>query len=176
MLGLTLTPAAFAKPIHAHSPPSISRRTPAPTKRARSIPPSSSHGAATTYKLYASDVAGLHLDPELVTISACRSAGAKAYSGEGLIGFSWAFLNSGARNVVAGIWNVDDTAAPLLMKEFYQEWRGGRDPAAALRGAKLQLMRSGAAFRKPYYWAPFEVFTRQATRSAIDLAWRNKSK
>ena len=134
----------------------------------------SRHGDA--YKLYASDVAGLRLDPELVTISACRSAGAKAYSGEGLIGFSWAFLNSGAHNVVAGIWNVDDAAAPMLMKEFYQEWRGGTDPAAALRGAKLQLMRSGGAFRKPYYWGPFEVFTRQATRSAIDLAWRNKSK
>jgi CHAT domain-containing protein len=134
----------------------------------------SRHG--DTYKLYASDVAGLHLDLELVTISACRSAGAKAYSGEGLIGFSWAFLNGGAHNVVAGIWNVDDSAAPLLMKEFYQEWRGGRDPAGALRGAKLQLMHSGGAFRKPYYWGAFEVFTRQAKRSAMDLAWRNNSK
>jgi len=128
------------------------------------------------YKLYASEVADLKLDPELVTISACRSAGAKAYSGEGLIGFSWAFLDAGAHNVVAGIWNVDDAAAPLLMKEFYQEWRRGRDPAAALRGAKLQLMHSGGAFRKPYYWGPFEVFTRQATRSAMDLAWRKSSK
>jgi len=134
----------------------------------------SPHGGK--YKLYASEVADLKLDPELVTVSACRSAGAKAYSGEGLIGFSWAFLNAGAHNVVAGIWNVDDAAAPLLMKEFYNEWRGGRDAAAALRGAKLQLMRSGGAFRKPYYWGPFEVFTRQATRSAIDLAWRNNSK
>jgi len=128
------------------------------------------------YKLYASEVADLKLDPELVTISACRSAGAKAYAGEGLIGFSWAFLDAGAHNVVAGIWNVDDAAAPVLMKEFYNEWRGGRDPAAALRGAKLHLIRSGGAFRKPYYWGPFEVFTRQATRSAMDLAWRNNSK
>ena len=134
----------------------------------------SPHGGK--YKLYASEVADLKLDPELVTVSACRSAGAKAYSGEGLIGFSWAFLDAGAHNVVAGIWNVDDAAAPPLMKEFYNEWRGGRDPAAALRGAKLQLMHSGGAFRKPYYWGPFEVFTRQATRSAIDLAWRNNSK
>lgn len=128
------------------------------------------------YKLYASDIADLKLDPELVTISACRSAGAKSYSGEGLIGFSWAFLNAGARNVVGGIWNVDDAAAPPLMKEFYQEWRTGHDPATALRDAKLHLMRMGGAFRKPYYWGPFEVFTRQATRSAIDLAWRNSSK
>ena len=107
-----------------------------------------------------------------MTISGCRSAGARAYSGEGLVGFSWAFLDAGARNVVAGIWNVDDAAAPPLMKEFYRQWRQGRDPSAALRGAKLQLMRTGGAFRKPYYWGPFEVFTRQATRSAMDLAWR----
>ena len=113
------------------------------------------------YKLYASQVAGLHLDPELVTISACRSAGAKAYSGEGLIGFAWAFLDAGAHNVVAGIWNVDDAAAPRLMQQFYASWRGNRDPATALHDAELQLMRSGGAFRKPYYWGPFEVFTRE---------------
>jgi len=71
---------------------------------------------------------------------------------------------------------VDDAAAPVLMKEFYAEWRVGRNPATALRGAKLKLMRSGGAFRKPYYWGSFEVFTRYATRSAMDLAWRNSSK
>ncbi len=134
----------------------------------------SPHG--NKYKLYASEVAELHLDPGLVTISACRSAGSKAYSGEGLIGFAWAFLDAGAQNVVGGIWNVDDAAAPLLMKEFYKEWREGGDPAAALRGAKRQLMRAGGAFRKPYYWGAFEVFTRQANRSAMDLAWRKSSK
>jgi CHAT domain-containing protein/Tfp pilus assembly protein PilF len=134
----------------------------------------SPHG--NKYKLYASEVAGLHLDPELVTISACRSAGSKAYSGEGLIGFAWAFLDAGAHNVVAGIWNVDDAAAPLLMKEFYKEWREGGDPAAALRGAKRELMRAGGAFRKPYYWGAFEVFTRQANRSAMAFAWRKSSK
>jgi CHAT domain-containing protein len=134
----------------------------------------SPHGGK--YKLYASEVADLRLNPELVTISACRSAGSKAYSGEGLIGFAWAFLEAGAHNVVAGVWNVDDAAAPLLMKEFYAEWREGRDPARALRGAKLKLMRSGGVFQKPYYWGPFEVFTRYATRSAMDLAWRNSSK
>jgi CHAT domain-containing protein len=128
------------------------------------------------YKLYASEVTDLHMNTDLVTISACRSAGSKAYSGEGLIGFAWAFLDAGAQNVVAGIWNVDDAAAPVLMKEFYKQWREGGNPAAALRGAKRQLMHTGGAFRKPYYWGPFEVFTRQANRSAMDLAWRKSSK
>jgi CHAT domain-containing protein/Tfp pilus assembly protein PilF len=128
------------------------------------------------YKLYASEVADLHLAPELVTISACRSAGSKAYSGEGLIGFAWAFLDAGAHNVVAGIWNVDDAAAPLLMREFYKEWRQGGDAAASLRIAKLRLIGTGGVFRKPYYWGPFQVFATQATRSAMDLAWRNRSR
>ena len=131
---------------------------------------------AGKYKLYVSDVAGMRIAPDVVTISACRSAGAKAYSGEGLIGFAWAFLEAGARNVVAGIWNVDDAAAPLLMREFYRDWRAHGNSAAALRDAKLKLMRSGGAFRKPYYWGSFEIFTRQATRSAMDLAWRNSSR
>ncbi len=134
----------------------------------------SPHGGK--YKLYLSDVAGLRISPDVVTISACRSAGAKAYSGEGLIGFAWAFLEAGAHNVAAGIWNVDDTAAPLLMQEFYKDWRARGNSAEALRNAKLRLMRSGGAFRKPYYWGPFEIFTRQATRSAMDLAWRNSSR
>jgi CHAT domain-containing protein len=132
------------------------------------------------YKLYAREIADLKLQPDLVTISACRSAGSKAYSGEGLIGFAWAFLEAGAHNVVAGIWNVDDAAAPLVMEEFYKQWRAGAAPPAALREAKLKLMRTGGAFRKPYYWGPFEVFTRQAspqtTRSAMDFAWRNRSR
>ncbi|HKW98951.1 MAG TPA: CHAT domain-containing protein [Bryobacteraceae bacterium] len=131
---------------------------------------------AGNYKLYVSEVADLAIQPEVVTISACRSAGARAYSGEGLVGFAWAFLQAGAQNVVAGIWNVDDAAAPVVMEEFYREWRSGTTAAAALRGAKLKLVHSAQAFRKPYYWGPFEVFTRHATRSAMDLAWRNNSR
>ena len=127
----------------------------------------SPHGGG--FKLYARSVADLKLAPDLVTISACRSAGSKAYSGEGLIGFAWAFLEAGAHNVVAGIWNIDDAAAPLVMEEFYKQWRAGVHPPAALREAKLKLIRSGGAFRKPYYWGPFEVFTRQAFRSSHTL-------
>jgi len=62
------------------------------------------------------------------------------------------------------------------MQEFYKGWRAHGNSTSALRNAKLKLMRSGGAFRKPYYWGPFEIFTRQATRSAMDLAWRNNSR
>ena len=61
-------------------------------------------GPDTAFKLYARDVAEMPLTADLVTVSACRSAGDRAYSGEGLVGFAWAFLRAGSRRVVAGLW------------------------------------------------------------------------
>jgi CHAT domain-containing protein/tetratricopeptide (TPR) repeat protein len=110
-------------------------------------------------KLYARDVAGDALDADLVTVSACRSAGERAYSGEGLVGFAWAFLRAGARRVVAGLWDVDDRSTADLMGQLYGGVAAGRTPAQALRAAKLSLLARGGRVAAPYYWAPFELFT-----------------
>jgi CHAT domain-containing protein len=114
-----------------------------------------------SYKLYASDVAGVPLRADLVTLSACRSAGAKAYSGEGLMGFAWAFLQAGAQNVIATLWDEDDAVSADLMRVLYKEIAAGRTPARALRASKLALMRPGGRYRLPYYWGPLQVFTRR---------------
>jgi CHAT domain-containing protein len=116
-------------------------------------------GPAGQYKLYARDVAELPLRAELVTISACRSAGERAYSGEGLIGFAWAFLRAGAQRVIAGLWDVDDRSTAELMDLMYGRLARGEAPAAAVRRAKLELIGRGGRAAKPYYWAPFELFT-----------------
>jgi CHAT domain-containing protein/tetratricopeptide (TPR) repeat protein len=113
-----------------------------------------------SFKLYARDIAGIPISARLVTLSACRGAGARTYSGEGLVGFSWAFLEAGARNVIAGLWEVDDQSTAVMMRELYAGIRRGDSPPDALRTAELQLIRSTGPYRKPYYWAPFEVFTR----------------
>jgi len=111
-------------------------------------------------KLYARDILQHHLTAELVTLSACQTAGSRTYYGEGLTGFSWAFLSAGARNVVAGLWDVDDRATATLMKDFYDGLASGLPPVSALRRAKLNLINSSGAYRKPRYWAAFETFTR----------------
>ena len=113
-----------------------------------------------TFKLYARDVAGVPLHAELVTLSACKSAGPIAYRGEGLMGFAWAFLQAGAQNVIATLWDEDDNVSPEVMRSLYREIAAGATPARALRTAKLALMRSGGANRLPYYWGPLQVFTR----------------
>ncbi len=112
------------------------------------------------FKLYARDVIDIPIRARLVTISACRSASGRVYSGEGLVGFTWAFLRAGAQNVVAGLWDVNDASTARLMDSLYAEIAAGRTPADALRDAKLALVRSDSAWRKPYYWAPFQIFSR----------------
>jgi CHAT domain-containing protein len=79
--------------------------------------------------------------------------------GEGLVGFAWAFLHAGARNVIAGLWDVNDESTSRLMDVLYRELAAGSSPADALRTAKLSLAESTGNLRKPYYWAPFQLYT-----------------
>jgi CHAT domain-containing protein/Tfp pilus assembly protein PilF len=116
-------------------------------------------GPADRCKLFARDVMAVPLQAELVTISACQSAGAKTYAGEGLVGFAWAFLRAGARHVIAGLWDVDDRSTEQLMARLYSELARGSTPPEALRTAKLGFIHGGGSYAKPYYWAPFQVFT-----------------
>jgi CHAT domain-containing protein len=112
-----------------------------------------------SYKLYARDIVARHLRAELVTISACYGSGSRAYSGEGLVGLSWAFLRAGAHNVIGALWEVADApATPELMDSLYKELNQDKDPATALRDAKLRLLHSGNVFAKPFYWAPFQLY------------------
>lgn len=120
---------------------------------------SKANAEGDSYKLYARDIIQHPLRAELVTVSTCRSAGARAYSGEGLVGLSWAFVRAGAHNVIGALWDVSDDTTPQLMDELYAELKKGETPDAALRTAKLTLLHSGAAFRKPFYWAPFQLYT-----------------
>jgi CHAT domain-containing protein len=116
------------------------------------------------YKLYAKDLLEQPLQADLVTISACHSAGARSYPGEGLLGFTWAVLQAGSRNVVAGLWNADDSATSELMGEFYRRLASGASPAAALRLAKLKLLKSAGQNQRPYYWGAFQLFTRSTEK------------
>lgn len=112
-----------------------------------------------SFKLYARDIIQHPLHAELVTISTCYGSGARAYTGEGLVGLSWAFLRAGAHNVIGALWEVSDASTPRLMDQLYDELKKGQSPEAALRAAKLSLLHSDGVFRKPFYWAPFQLYT-----------------
>jgi CHAT domain-containing protein len=111
------------------------------------------------YTLTARDIMKVPLDADLVTLSSCRSAGARAYSGEGLVGLTWAFLQAGARRVIAGLWDVNDESTSTLMASLYGDLARGVAAEDALRAAKLSLVHAGYPYRKPYYWGPFQLYT-----------------
>jgi len=113
----------------------------------------------SSFKLYARDILKHPIHARLVTISACYGTGSRAYSGEGLVGLSWAFLGAGARNVIGALWEVSDESTPRLMDNLYQGIQQGLEPSIALRRAKLNLLRNSGNFQAPFFWAPFQIYT-----------------
>jgi CHAT domain-containing protein len=123
-----------------------------------------------SFKLYAREIVHRPVHADLVTISACYGAGMRAYTGEGLVGLSWAFMRAGAHSVIGALWEVSDSSTPQLMDRLYGELAEGRHPDAALRAAKLSLLHSNSIFRKPFYWAPFQLYSEQITVKQTGIA------
>lgn len=101
------------------------------------------------------DIYNLNLPAELVVLSACETGLGKDVKGEGIEGLTRGFMYAGARRVVVSLWNVNDKATAALMQRLYVEMlRGRKTPAAALRAAQIELMRT-RQWQSPYYWAAF---------------------
>ena len=105
--------------------------------------------------LRAHDIYNLKLPAELVVLSACETGLGKEVRGEGIEGLTRGFMYAGARRVVVSLWNVNDKATASLMQRLYLGMlRGNKTPAAALRAAQIEMLRS-KQWQAPYYWAPF---------------------
>ncbi|HJT18068.1 MAG TPA: CHAT domain-containing protein, partial [Thermoanaerobaculia bacterium] len=98
------------------------------------------------------DIYALHLNADLVTLSACDTALGQNVTGEGIVGLTRAFFFAGARSVVASLWDVEDAATARLMQRFYTNLDDGQPIDVALQHAKLDFVRSGAS---PFFWASF---------------------
>jgi CHAT domain-containing protein/Tfp pilus assembly protein PilF len=105
--------------------------------------------------LRAHDIYNLKLPAELVVLSACETALGKDVTGEGLEGLTRGFMYAGARRVVVSLWNVNDKATAALMQRLYTGMlRGNKTPAAALRAAQIEMLRT-RQWSSPYFWAAF---------------------
>jgi len=120
---------------------------------------SRSSAAEDSFKLHARDIIQHPIRASLVTVSACYGSGTRSYAGEGPIGLAWAFLRAGAHNVIGALWEVSDESTPQLMGDLYRGLDRGLSPRTALREAKLAMLHSHKEFRKPFYWAPLQIYT-----------------
>jgi CHAT domain-containing protein/Flp pilus assembly protein TadD len=121
---------------------------------------SATEAGEESFKLYAREIIQHPIDARLVTISACYGSGTRFYAGEGLVGLSWAFLRAGAHSVIGSLWEVSDDSTPRLMEALYRGLEVGQAPEVALRAAKLAMLHSQNKFRVPFYWAPFQLYSR----------------
>ena len=64
--------------------------------------------------------------------------------------------------MIAGLWDVNDQSTVRLMSGLYSGLAKGQREADALRSAKLALIHGGGSYAKPFYWAPFELYTARA--------------
>jgi CHAT domain-containing protein/tetratricopeptide (TPR) repeat protein len=104
-------------------------------------------------RLTALQLAAAPMRADLVVLSACKLGGGRAVDAEGAVGVPQALLVAGARCVLANLWRVDDVAAQILMKSFYESWRDGRCGAAEALRIAQEKVRSDPRWTDPRHWA-----------------------
>ncbi|MBV9497706.1 MAG: CHAT domain-containing protein [Acidobacteria bacterium] len=94
----------------------------------------------------------------LVVLAACSTARGPIRRNEGTDSLASAFLQAGARGVVATLWDVRDIDGANLFHAFHRHYVTGASPAEALRAAQLELLQRGGADSAPSVWASASVF------------------
>lgn len=92
-------------------------------------------------------------DFNLVTLSACKTAVSDEIVTGWMVNPANAFFDVGVKTVVASLWQVDDEATSILMKEFYNNLKT-MTKSSALNKAKMKLSQN-PKYSYPYFWAAF---------------------
>jgi CHAT domain-containing protein len=114
------------------------------------------HGYPNGERMYVSEIYGLKLNTELVTLSACETGLGQIYQGEGIVSIARAFAAAGAHSILESQWAVNDAQTRFLMELFYQNLKKRKSKDVALQNAQrayLSMFQGENAH--PYYWAGF---------------------
>lgn len=102
------------------------------------------------------DLKGIAARCRLVVLAACSTGKDGTDDPDGLRS---RLLLAGVKQVVATQWEVDTAATAALMTAFYDGMNRGLAPADAL-AAGQQSIRQTKGWHKPFFWAGFEVHSR----------------
>ena len=123
------------------------------------LPDDQGDGSLTARELYATPI---HSD--LIVMSACYSglADRSPLPGDDLSGLQRAMLQSGARTIVSGLWDVYDETGPLLMQGFFKQLTTGAAAPKALANSQRAFLKQHRAdasdpWAHPYFWSVYVI-------------------
>lgn len=97
-----------------------------------------------------SDVLGMKLDAEIVTLAACMTGVGQVMRGEGALNFARAFQQAGARSVMVTLWNIPVVESLAFYRDFYQALKAGNSKLDAMQAVR-RTIRSREPH--PYFWS-----------------------
>ena len=105
-------------------------------------------GVVTALKLSGMNLKGT----ELVVLSACETGLVGVNAPDNVSVLSKAFIQAGAKSIVASLWSVSDEGTKELMELFYREIKKGLPYAEALKKAKIEMIKRKVS---PAIWGAF---------------------
>jgi CHAT domain-containing protein len=93
--------------------------------------------------LYINELFTLHLQANLVVLSACKSGTGNVMEGEGIYALPRGFIYAGIPHLIASMWKVHDEKTMQLITTFYQQIAQGKSYKQALQFSKINMFEKG---------------------------------
>lgn len=108
-----------------------------------------------------SELYNLHVNPDLVVLSACETGIGKLYKAEGAMSVARGFQFAGAQNLLFSLWKVNDFTTSVFMDDFYINIKKNQSYFEANANAKRDFLKDAKipnAKKSPYYWSAFVYY------------------
>ncbi|MEO8533965.1 MAG: CHAT domain-containing protein [Flavobacterium sp.] len=108
-----------------------------------------------------SELYNLHINPDLVVLSACETGIGKLYKAEGAMSVARGFQFAGAQNLLFSLWKVNDFTTSVFMADFYKNIKNNQAYFEANANAKRDFLNDpniSNAKKSPYYWSAFVYY------------------
>ncbi len=97
------------------------------------------------------EILNMDIDAFLVVLNSCETATGLSVNGEGSISIAQSFINSGAKNCVATLWNIPDNFSMKFIIKFFDYLISGYSVSESLSLTKIHF-RNISEYSHPYYW------------------------
>ncbi|WP_431243726.1 CHAT domain-containing protein [Flavobacterium sp. P21] len=112
-------------------------------------------------EIFYSELYNLHINPDLVVLSACETGIGKLYKAEGAMSVARGFQFAGAQNLLFSLWKVNDFTTSVFMEDFYKNVNHNVSYFEANNKAKLDYLNNKSISnvkKSPYYWSSFVYY------------------